>query len=131
MLHVRHSSTHQNYDERVMTINMGIGLKIAVLTALTTLIVSGLVHAATIPVTAQDLSSNTGFDPTPFLQSAKMHLMEATKDIKMDNSPAALTQINITHQALASAGVRLNVSITCNNINNVGYCQAPLLQFLK
>jgi hypothetical protein len=112
---------------------MTIGLKIAtVVTALTTLIVSGiLVDAATIPVNAQGLSSSTGFDPTPFLQSAKMHLMEATKDIKMDNSPAALTQINTTRQALASAEVRLNVSIICNNINNVGYCQAPLLQFLK
>jgi hypothetical protein len=77
---------------------MTIGLKIAtVVTALTTLIVSGiLVDAATIPVNAQGLSSSTGFDPTPFLQSAKMHLMEATKDIKTDNSPAALTQINMT-----------------------------------
>jgi hypothetical protein len=112
---------------------MTIGLKIAtVVTALTTLFVSGiLVDAATMPVTAQGPSSSTGFDPTPFLQSAKMHLMEATKYIKMDNSPAALTQMNITRQALASAEVRLNVSIICNNINNVGYCQAPLLQFLK
>jgi hypothetical protein len=111
---------------------MTIGLKIAiVVTALTTLIVSFLVDADTIPVTAQGLSSSTGFDPAPFLQSAKIHLMEATKDIKMDNSPGALTQINMTSQALASAEVRLNVSIICNNINNVGYCQAPLLQFLK
>ena len=52
---------------------MTIGLKIAtVVTALTTLIVSGiLVGAATIPDTVQGLSSSTGFDPTPFLQSAK------------------------------------------------------------
>ena len=59
---------------------MTIGLKIAtVVTVLITLIVSGiLVDAATIPVAAQDLSSNTGFDPTPFLQLARMHLMEAT-----------------------------------------------------
>ena len=105
---------------------MAIASRIAtVVTALTTLIVSGiLVDAATIPVTAQDLSSSTGFDPTPFLQLAKMHLMEATKDIKMNNSPAA-------RQALASADVRLNVTIICSNINNVGYCQVPLLQFLK
>jgi len=77
---------------------MTIGLKIApaVVTALTTLIVSGiLVDAATIPLTAQGLSSSTGFDPTPFLQSAKMHLMEATKDIKMDNSPATTLDILI------------------------------------
>jgi hypothetical protein len=89
---------------------MTIGLKIAiVVTALTTLIVSGiLVDAATILATAQGLSSSTGFDPTPFLQSAKIHLMEATKDIKTDNSPGALTQINMTSQALASAEVRLN-----------------------
>ena len=112
---------------------MTMGFKIAtVVTALTTLIVSGVsVDAATIPVTAQVLSGSTGYDPTPFLQSAKLHLMEATKDIKIDNSPAALTQMNMTRQALASAEVRLNVSIVCNNINNVGYCQAPLLQFLK
>ena len=111
---------------------MAIASKTTVVTALTTLIVSGiLVNAATIPVTAQDLSSSTGFDPTPFLQLAKMHLMEATKDIKMDNSPASLTQMNLIGQTLASAEVRLNVSIICNNINNVGYCQAPLLQFLK
>ena len=77
---------------------MAIASRIAtVVTALTTLIVSGiLVDATAIPVTAQDLSSSTGFDPTPFLQLAKMHLMEATKDIKMNNSQAALTQINIT-----------------------------------
>lgn len=111
---------------------MAIASKTTVVTALTTLIVSGiLVNAATIPVAAQDLSSSTGFDPTPFLQSAKMHLMEATKDIKMNNSPAALAQINMTRQALALADARLNVSIICSNINNVGYCQAPLLQFLK
>ena len=68
-----------------------------VVTVLTNLIVSGiLVGATTIPVTAQGASSSTGYDPTPFLQSAKMHLMEATKDIKMNNSQAALTQINIT-----------------------------------
>jgi hypothetical protein len=112
---------------------MTIELKIATVVAtLTTLIASGiLANAHTIPVTGQGSSTSTGFDPTPFLQSAKMHLMEATKDIKMDNSPAALTQINMTRQALASAEVRLNVTIVCNNINNVGYCQAPLLQFLK
>jgi len=52
---------------------------VTVVTVLTTLIVSGiLVDAATIPVAAQDLSSSTGFDPTPFLQLARMHLMEAT-----------------------------------------------------
>jgi len=86
---------------------MTIASRIAtVVTVLTTLIVSGiLVNAATIPVIAQDLSSSTCFDPTPFLQSAKMHLMEPTKDM-MNNSPAALTQINMTRQALASALVK-------------------------
>ncbi len=112
-----------------MTIRLNIA---TVVTALTTFIISGiLVDAANIRVTAQGPSSSSGFDPTPFLQSAKMHLIEATKDVKMDNSQAALTQINMTSQALASAEVRLNVSIICNNINNVGYCQAPLLQFSK
>ena len=73
---------------------------------MTTLIGLGiLVDAATIPVPAQGPSSSSGFDATPFLQSAKMHLMEATKDM-MNNSPAALTQINMTRQALASALVK-------------------------
>jgi hypothetical protein len=112
---------------------MTIGLKIAaIVTASTTLIVSSiLVAAATIPVTAQGPSSSSGSDATPFLHSAKMHLMEATKDIKMGDSQAALTQINMTRQALTSAEVRLNISIVCNNMNNEGYCEAPMLQFLK
>jgi hypothetical protein len=109
---------------------MTLGLKFAVVvTAVTTLIVSGILVAAdTIPVTAQGSSSG---DPTSFLHSAKMHLMEAMNDIKMANSQAALTQINMTHQAITSAEVKLNTTIICNNINNVGYCQAPLLQYLK
>ncbi len=112
---------------------MTIGLKIAtVVTALTNLIVSGiLVAAATIPVTAQGPPSSRGVDATPFLHSAKLHLMEATKDIKMGNSQAALTQLNMTRQGLTSAEVRLNVSIICKNMNNEGYCEAPMLQFLK
>ncbi|MGC1931640.1 MAG: hypothetical protein WA667_21940, partial [Candidatus Nitrosopolaris sp.] len=73
------------------------GLKFAiVVTAVTALIVSGmLVAPATVPVTAQGSSSSSGGggDPTSFLQSAKMHLIEAMKDIKMGNSQAALTQI--------------------------------------
>jgi len=46
-----------------------------------------------------------------FFHLAKMHLMEATKDIKMGNSQAALAQLNMTRQGLTSAEVRLNVSI--------------------
>jgi hypothetical protein len=81
---------------------MTLGLKFAVVvTAVTTLIVSGILLAA------------------------------AMKDIKMANSQAALTQINMTHQVITSAEVKLNTTIICNNINNVGYCQAPLLQYLK
>ena len=57
--------------------------------------------------------------------------MEATKDIKMGNLPAALTQINTTLQALTLAGLKLNATIICNNMNNEGYCEAPMLQFLK
>lgn len=81
---------------------MTLGLKFAVVvTAVTTLIVSGILLAAVM------------------------------KDIKMANSQGALTQINMTHQAITSAEVKLNTTIICNNINNVGYCQAPLLQYLK
>jgi hypothetical protein len=92
---------------------MSVGLKtVSVVTALTNLIVSGiLVAAATIPVTAQGPSSSSGADATPFLHLAKLNLMEATKDIKMDNSQAALTQLNMTRQGLTSAEVRLNISI--------------------
>lgn len=59
------------------------------------LIVSGiLVASAIIHATAQGLSSNTGGgDATSFLQSAKTHLIEAMKDIKMANSEAALTSL--------------------------------------
>jgi hypothetical protein len=112
-----------------------------VVTVLTNLIVSGiLVAATTIPVTAQGPSSSSGADATPFLHLAKMHLMEATKDIKAHNSQAALTQLNMTHQTITLAGLKLNTTIICNNMKttiicnnmkNEGYCEAPMLQFLK
>ncbi len=54
--------------------------------------------------------------------------MEATKDTKMGNSQAALTQLNMTRQGLTSAERTL---VLCNNINNVGYCEEPLLEFLN
>ncbi|MFZ0892864.1 MAG: hypothetical protein WAZ77_00020, partial [Candidatus Nitrosopolaris sp.] len=59
------------------------------------------------------------------LESAKMHLIEATKDLKMGNSQAALVQINMTHQDIISAERQLNSSVICNNVNNEGYCVAP------
>jgi hypothetical protein len=59
------------------------------------------------------------------LQSAKMHLTEATKNIKMDNSQVALMQINMTRQAITLAGLTLNATIICNNVRNEGYCVAP------
>jgi hypothetical protein len=108
---------------------MTIGLKFAcVVTAVTALVISGMLTAqATVPVTAQSSSSSSGGggDPTSFLESAKMHLSEAMKDIKMGNSQAALTQINMTHQGITSAELKLNSSIICNNINNEGFCEAP------
>jgi hypothetical protein len=93
----------------------------------TCLIVSGiLVAAVSIPTTAQGSSSNlNGGDVTSFLQSAKMHLTEATKNIKIDNSQAALMQINMTRKAITLAGLTLNATIICNNIRNEGYCVAP------
>ncbi|MFY9799042.1 MAG: hypothetical protein WB988_12370 [Candidatus Nitrosopolaris sp.] len=106
---------------------MTIGLKFAtIITALTPLIVSGiLVAAASISATVQGSSSSSSGDPTSFLQSAKMHLTEAMKDIKMANSEAALTQINMANQAITLAGLKLNATIICNNIRNEGYCVAP------
>lgn len=106
---------------------MTIVLKFAiVVTAVTALIVSSILVAATnIPGSAQGSSSRSGGDPTSFLQSAKMHLIEATKDIKMGNLQAALTQINMTRQAITLAGLKLNATLICNNIRNEGYCVAP------
>jgi hypothetical protein len=112
---------------------MTVGLKfVIVVTAVTTLIVSGiLVAAATIPATAQGSSSSSGSDATSLLKSAKTHLIEATKNIKLGDSQAALMQTNMTRQAITLAGLKLNATILCNNIHNEGYCVAPSLQFLE
>jgi len=107
---------------------MTIGSKFATLVmTVTCLIVSGtLVAAVSIPTTAQKSSSSlSGGDVTSSLQSAKMHLTEATKNIKMDNSQAALIQINMTHQAITLAGLKLNSTVMCNNMRNEAYCVAP------
>src|SRR5215831_3358067 len=102
---------------------MTIVLKFAM--AVTSLIV--LVAAAvSIPVSAQKSSDSLiGDDVISSLQSAKMHLREATKNIKMDDSQAALMQINMTHQAITLAGLKLNATIICNKIRNEAYCVAP------
>jgi hypothetical protein len=94
--------------------------------AMTALLILGMsVAAVPFPVTAQG-SSGGGGDPISFLESAKMHLSEATKDLKLGNSQAALTQINMTHHGIISAERQLNASgYTCNNVNNEGYCVAP------
>jgi hypothetical protein len=106
---------------------MTIGLKFATLVmAVTSLIVSGILAAAdSIPTTAQRPSSNLRGDVTSSLQSAKMHLTEATKNIKMGDSQAALMQINMTRQAITLAGLKFNATIVCNNIRNEAYCVAP------
>ena len=104
---------------------MIIGLKFATLVmAVTPLIVSGIL-GTTIPATAQGQSSSSGSDPISFLQSAEIHLVEATKEIKMGNSQATLTQINMATQAITLAGLKLNATIICHNIRNEGYCVAP------
>jgi len=96
--------------------------------AVTSLIVSGILVAAvvSIPVTAQKSSDSLiGDDITSSLQSAKMHLREATKNIKVDNSQAALMQLNMTGQAITLAGLKLNATVMCGNIRNEAYCVAP------
>jgi hypothetical protein len=113
---------------------MAIELEFAIIvTAVTALIVSGiLVATVSIPTTAQGSSNNlSGGDITSSLQSAKMHLTEATKNIKMDNSQAALMQINMTRQAITLAGLKLNATVMCSNIRNEAYCVAPSIEFLK
>ena len=96
--------------------------------AVTSLIVSGILVAAavSIPVTAQKSSDSLiGGDITSSLQSAKMHLREATKNIKTGNSQAALMEINMTRQAMTLAGLKLNATVMCSNIRNEAYCVAP------
>ena len=101
---------------------MTIGSKFATLVIAVTCLISGIPVAAAIPATANSLS---GDDITSSLQSAKMHLREATKNIKMDNSQAALMQINMTRQAITLAGLKLNATVMCSNIRNEAYCVAP------
>jgi ABC-type transport system involved in multi-copper enzyme maturation permease subunit len=97
---------------------------IAVTVALTLLLVFGMSLAA-FPVSVRGQGSSSSGDATSFLESAKLHLLEATKDLKMGNSQAALTQINMTHQAITSAERQVNSSVICNNVNNEGYCVYP------
>ena len=107
---------------------MAIGSKFATLVmTVTSLIVSGvLVAAVSIPTTAQKSSDSLiGGDVTSSLQSAKMHLREATKNIKTGNSQEALMEINMTRQAMTLAGLKLNATVMCSNIRNEAYCVAP------
>ncbi|HXP48567.1 MAG TPA: hypothetical protein VN922_01370 [Bacteroidia bacterium] len=108
---------------------MEIGLDFAcVVTAFTALVISGILTAQiTVPVTAQGSSSNpaSGSDTASLLQSAKMHLIQALKELKTGNSQAALTEINMTNQGINSAEARLNASVICNNVNNEGFCEEP------
>ena len=107
---------------------MTIGSKFATLVIAVTCLISGILVAAaiSIPATAQKSSdSHSGGDITSSLQSAKMHLTEATKNIKMDNSQAALMEINMTRQAMTLAGLKLNATVMCSNLQNEAYCVAP------
>jgi len=108
---------------------MTIGLNVAcVVTAFTALVISGILTGqSTVSVTAQGSSSNPGSssDATSLLQSAKMHLTQALKEIKTGNSQAALNEINMTNQGINAAQARLNASVICNNVNNEGFCEEP------
>jgi hypothetical protein len=87
------------------------------------LIISGMLAAPVIVPTVTAQEEKIG-DATSFLQSAKTHLIEAMKNIKMGNSQTALTEINMAHQGITSAGLRLNASVICENVNNEGFCEA-------
>jgi hypothetical protein len=108
---------------------MSIGFNfVCVVTAFTALVILGILTAqSTVHVTAQSSSSNTGSgsDPASLLQSAKMHLIQAMKEIKTGNSQGALTEINMTYQGINSAEARWNASVICNNVNNEGFCEEP------
>ena len=105
-----------------MTIDLKFAIVVTV--ALTALLVFGISVAA-VPVSVAGQGSSSSSDATTFLESAKLHLMQATKDLKMGNSQAALPQINMTHEAITSAERQVNSSIICNNINNEGFCVNP------
>lgn len=94
---------------------------IAVTIVLTALLVFSI-SLDTVLVSVAGQGSSTNSDATSFLESAKLHLTEAMKDLKMGNSQAALTQINMTHEAITSAERQVNSSIICDNINNEGFC---------
>jgi hypothetical protein len=88
---------------------------------ITALLVLGIcVSAAAVSVSP---SSSSSIDD--FLEIAKLHLNEANKDLKMGNSQEAMTQINMTHQAIISAEWQVNSSIICNNVVNEGFCATP------
>lgn len=107
---------------------MTLGLKFAIFVmGMAALVVWGMLGApaSVSTVAAQGPSNTGGGDATSFLQAAKTHLTQAMKDIKVGNSQAALTEINMTHQGITSAMMRLNASVICNNVNNEGFCEAP------
>src|SRR5215831_4577593 len=102
---------------------MTIGSKYATLVMAVTCLIFGILVAAviSIPTTAQKSSDSLiGDDVTSSLQSAKMHLREATKNIQTGNSRAALTEINMTRQ-VTLAGLKLNATVMCGNIRNEAY----------
>jgi len=107
---------------------MTIGLKFATLVMAVTCLISSILVAAaiSIPTTAQKSSDSLSDDDiASSLQSAKMHLTEATKNIKMENSQSALMEINMTRQAMTLAGLKLNATVMCSNLHNEAYCVAP------
>ena len=63
---------------------------------MSTVIVVRTRHRYYLSLTVSSHSSLIGGDVTSSLQSAKMHLREATKNIKTGNSQAALMEINMT-----------------------------------
>jgi hypothetical protein len=73
------------------------------LSNLVTLIITALLVLGICVSAAVSVSPPSSSSIDDFLEIAKLHLNEANKDLKMGNSQEAMTEINMTHQAIISA----------------------------
>ena len=87
-----------------------------------TLLVFGLAVSAHTQTAYAQGSPGTDSDISLALEKAKLHLTEALKDMRMGNSQAASTQINMTKQGIIAAEQIANSSMICTNTDNQGFC---------
>ncbi|SRR5437016_11179309 len=87
-----------------------------------TLLVFGLAVSAHTQTAYAQGSPGTESDITLALEKAKLHLIQALKDMQMSNSQAATMQINMTRQAIIAAELIANSTMICTNVKNQGFC---------